>query len=175
MAHSGRWAIVRRSVNAGALAVVLSLTGYSAGDSRAVPSFDYQLPLSLPVSATARLIAHADLNGDGKEDLILAGASAGMRERGNARARLADSGRQRRRNVSRGRDDRTAKPNQGDRGGGRERRREAGFDFAASGRDGDAEHHGAGRRTDNVWNGAEFDGRIWTSAGGRGFERRRQG
>ena len=82
MAHSGRWAIVKRSVNAGALAVVLSLTGYSAEDSRAVPSFDYQLPLSFPVSATARLIAHADLNGDGKEDLILAGASAGMRERG---------------------------------------------------------------------------------------------
>ena len=82
MAHSGRWAIVRRSVHAGALAVVLSLTGYSAGDSRAVPSFDYQLPQSFPVSATARLIAHADLNGDGKEDLILAGASAGMRERG---------------------------------------------------------------------------------------------
>src|ERR1700683_5627380 len=82
MAHWGRWAIVKRSVNAGALAVVLSLTGYSAEDSRAVPSFDYQLPLSFPVSATARLIAHADLNGDGKEDLILAGASAGMRERG---------------------------------------------------------------------------------------------
>ena len=79
MAHWGRWAIVKRSVNAGALAVVLSLTGYSAEDSRAVPSFDYQLPLSFPVSATARLIAHADLNGDGKEDLILAGASAGCR------------------------------------------------------------------------------------------------
>jgi hypothetical protein len=34
------------------------------------------------VGATARLIAHADLNGDGKEDLILAGQTLRMQERG---------------------------------------------------------------------------------------------
>jgi len=72
----------RRRTNACALVVILILTGYSAGDSRAVPSFGYQLPLSFPVGTTARLVAHADLNSDGKEDLIFAGQSAHERERG---------------------------------------------------------------------------------------------
>lgn len=72
----------RRCTNACALVVVLLSTGYSAGDSRTTPSFGYQLPLSFPVGTTARLVAHADLNGDGKEDLIFAGQSAHERQRG---------------------------------------------------------------------------------------------
>jgi hypothetical protein len=72
----------RRCTNACALVAVLILTGYSARDTRAVPSFGYQLPLSFPVGPTARLVAHADLNGDGKEDLVFAGQSAHERERG---------------------------------------------------------------------------------------------
>lgn len=72
----------RRCTNACALVVVLLLTGYSAGDSRTTPSFGNQLPLSFPVGTTARLVAHADLNGDGKEDLIFAGQSAHERQRG---------------------------------------------------------------------------------------------
>jgi hypothetical protein len=47
-----------------------------------MPSFCYQLPMSFPVGTTARLVAHADLNGDGKEDLIFAGQSAHERQRG---------------------------------------------------------------------------------------------
>jgi hypothetical protein len=72
----------RRCTNASALVVVLILTGSPTRDSRAVPSFGYQLPLSFPVGPTARLVAHADLNGDGKEDLVFAGQSAHERERG---------------------------------------------------------------------------------------------
>jgi hypothetical protein len=44
-------------------------------------SLGYHLPYSFPVAATARFLAHADLNGDGKEDLILVGQSSHMRER----------------------------------------------------------------------------------------------
>lgn len=72
----------RRCTNACALVVILILTGCPARDSRAVSSFSYQLPLSFPVGTTARLVAHADLNGDGKEDLVFAGQSEHERERG---------------------------------------------------------------------------------------------
>ncbi len=49
--------------------------------SRVPDSLGYHLPYSFPVATTARLMTHADLNGDGKEDLILAGQSSHMRER----------------------------------------------------------------------------------------------
>jgi hypothetical protein len=62
-----------RRTNVCALAVVLTGTGFSAGDPHAVPSIGYHLPRSFPVGAAARLVTHADLNGDGKEDLIFAG------------------------------------------------------------------------------------------------------
>jgi len=71
----------RRYTNACVLVVVLSVTGSSTGDPHAVLSINYHLPRSFPVGAAARLVAHADLNGDGKEDLIFAGQSLHQRER----------------------------------------------------------------------------------------------
>jgi hypothetical protein len=70
-----------RRTNVCALAIVLTGTGFSAGDPHAVPSIGYHLPRSFPVGAAARLVAHADLNGDGKEDLIFAGQTLHQRDR----------------------------------------------------------------------------------------------
>ena len=66
------------------VAIALLLMVGRPGSSSSPPAADwlsYDLPRSFPVAATARLIAHADLNGDGKEDLILAGETQHMRER----------------------------------------------------------------------------------------------
>ena len=73
----------RRYQCCGALAsfLVLIASSLTSDQSRAPDSLGYHLPYSFPVAATARLLAHADLNGDGKEDLILAGQSSHMRER----------------------------------------------------------------------------------------------
>ena len=61
--------------------LIPALTGLPTDQYRVPDSLGYHLPYSFPVPATARLVAHADLNGDGKEDLILAGQSSHMRER----------------------------------------------------------------------------------------------
>jgi FG-GAP-like repeat/FG-GAP repeat len=63
------------------LMLVLSATARTSDRFHAVPSIGYSLPLSFPVGAAARLVAHADLNGDGKEDLIFAGQTPRMQER----------------------------------------------------------------------------------------------
>jgi len=75
--------MLRRYQCCGALAsfLVLVASSLTSDQSRAPDSLGYHLPYSFPVAATARLLAHADLNGDGKEDLILAGQSSHMRER----------------------------------------------------------------------------------------------
>jgi FG-GAP-like repeat/FG-GAP repeat len=62
--------------------LVLAASSLTSDQSRSPDSLGYHLPYSFPVAATGRLLAHADLNGDGKEDLILAGQSSHMRERG---------------------------------------------------------------------------------------------
>ncbi|MGA8346112.1 MAG: VCBS repeat-containing protein, partial [Candidatus Sulfotelmatobacter sp.] len=64
-----------------ALLLVVGSTGHPADTSQAADSLGYHLPRSFRVGATARLVAHADLNGDGKEDLILAGNTPRMQER----------------------------------------------------------------------------------------------
>lgn len=61
--------------------LLLASTGLPSDQSRVPDQLGYHLPYSFPVAATARLMAHADLNGDGKEDLILVGQSSHMRER----------------------------------------------------------------------------------------------
>jgi hypothetical protein len=66
------------------LSFLLILAAGTTGDSTSTPvadSFGYRLPRSFSVGTTARLIAHADLNGDGKEDLVVAGQNQHMRER----------------------------------------------------------------------------------------------
>jgi len=62
--------------------LLVGSAGHPPDTSQVADSLGYHLPRSFPVGATARLIAHADLNGDGKEDLILAGQTARMQERG---------------------------------------------------------------------------------------------
>jgi len=52
-----------------ALLVVVGSAGHAPDTSQVADSLGYHLPRSLLVGATARLVAHADLNGDGKEDL----------------------------------------------------------------------------------------------------------
>ena len=64
-----------------ALLLVVGSIGHPADTSQAADSLGYHLPRSFRVGATARLVAHADLNGDGKEDLILAGNTPRMQER----------------------------------------------------------------------------------------------
>jgi FG-GAP-like repeat len=64
-----------------ALLLMFGSAGHSADTSQVADSLGYHLPRSLPVGATARIVAHADLNGDGKEDLILAGETQHARER----------------------------------------------------------------------------------------------
>jgi FG-GAP-like repeat/FG-GAP repeat len=66
------------------IAIALLLMFGRTGSSSNPPSPDslgYDLPRPFPVAASARLVSHADLNGDGKEDLILAGETQHMRER----------------------------------------------------------------------------------------------
>ncbi|MGA3090156.1 MAG: VCBS repeat-containing protein [Terriglobales bacterium] len=73
-----------RSACSGLLALLVAVVsaGYPPDTSQVADSLGYHLPRSLLVGATARLVAHADLNGDGKEDLILAGQSQRLQERG---------------------------------------------------------------------------------------------
>jgi hypothetical protein len=61
--------------------LVLASSSPPSDQPRVPDSLGYHLPYSFPVATTARLVAHADLNGDGKEDLILAGQTLHMRER----------------------------------------------------------------------------------------------
>jgi len=70
-----------RYANACVLIIALNLARASSGKSPASASFGYHLTRSFPVGAAARIVAHADLNGDGNEDLILAGETSHMRER----------------------------------------------------------------------------------------------
>ena len=65
-----------------ALLVVVGSAGHAPDTSQVADSLGYHLPWSFRVGDTARLVAHADLNGDGKEDLILAGQSPRSQERG---------------------------------------------------------------------------------------------
>ena len=65
-----------------ALLFILSTAGHPSDTvKKGQPTLGYHLAQSFPVGATARLVAHADLNGDGKEDLVLAGETPRMRER----------------------------------------------------------------------------------------------
>jgi FG-GAP-like repeat/FG-GAP repeat len=63
------------------LILALNVTGGTSDRPHAVASIGYPLPLSFPVGAAARRVAHADLNGDGKEDLIFAGQILRRQER----------------------------------------------------------------------------------------------
>jgi hypothetical protein len=75
--------VLQRLVLGVALLLILA-TGTIGLPSPSTPvanALGYHLPRSFSAGTTARLIAHADLNGDGKEDLVVAGESPHMRER----------------------------------------------------------------------------------------------